>query len=44
MVEESIALISRAPNKENSQLMLNRPELLDGFQARVFEDSKRKRV
>ena len=35
---------SVGPSKENKQIMVKIPELLDGFQARVFEDSKRKRV
>lgn len=42
MVEESIALICKAPNKENSQLMLKRPELLWWLSGKGFEDSTRR--
>lgn len=31
----------RAPNKESRQLVLKRPELLDGFQGKVFKDKLR---
>ena len=36
--------ICRAPSKENRQLMLKRPELPDGFQARIFKDVLGERV
>lgn len=32
-----MAFICRVPSKENGQLMLKRPELLDGFLRRVFK-------
>ena len=36
-----VRVYCRAPRKENGQLMLKRPGLPDGFQARVFKDSVR---
>ena len=41
MFAAKLRFICRAPNRENGQLMLKRPERLDGFQARVFKDSFR---
>ena len=32
------------PNKEYELLMLKRPELINGFQGRVFKDRVRERV
>ena len=37
VVTEHTTFIERAPSKENEQLMLKRPKLLDVFQARVFK-------
>ena len=39
--EEKYRVYCRAPNKENRQLMLKRPELPSGFQGRVFKGNIR---
>ena len=41
--KESTAFIAGCPSKENGQLMLKKPEILDGFQDSVFKDSVRER-
>ena len=44
VVKKSTAFVCRVPTKENGQLLLKRPGLPSGFQARVFKGNTGMRV